>query len=100
MGAVRHVVMWQLAAPEDREATVAQMQSKLGALVGVVPGLRSLSVNPSLFPGDANWDVVLISEHDSAQALADYQVHPAHVEAASWVSQQVNARAAVDYELG
>ena len=100
MGAVRHVVMWQLVAPENREATVAGMQEKLGALVGVVPGLRSLSVNPSLFPGDANWDVVLISEHDSAEALADYQVHPAHVEAASWVSQQVNARAAVDYELG
>ena len=96
---VRHVVMWHLNEPESRTETVRRMKELLESLVGVIPGLESLTVNPTGFPGEGNWDVVLISEHSSAQALADYQSHPAHQEAASWVTQQVSTRAAVDYYL-
>ena len=95
----RHVVAWKLADPESRDETVAQMKSLLEALVGVVPGLKSLSVNPTALPGEGNWDVVLISDHDSLDAFRTYQTHPAHLEAAQWVSQHVSERAAVDYVL-
>jgi len=45
-----------------------------------------------------HWDVVLVSEHDSNDDLEAYQAHPAHREAAAWVSTVVNDRATVDYE--
>ncbi len=95
---VKHVVMWRLSADEsDKAAVVAEMRGKLTALVGVVPGLTSVDVVSDLGDAPANFDVMLLSEHDSVEALAVYQAHPAHLEVAAWVKTQVTERAAVDY---
>ena len=99
MAGLRHVVIWKLKDETSVPETIAQMKTKLEALVGVVPGLQSLSVNPSAFPGEGNWHVVLISDHDSVDAFRTYQTHAAHLEVGSWVSEQVSERAALDYVL-
>ena len=95
---IRHVVLWKLSSsdPGQRRRDADGMRERLGALVGVVPGLRSLTVAPDLGAADGNWDVMLLSEHDDEDALAAYQVHPAHVEAAAYVRSVVQARACVD----
>ncbi len=98
---VRHVVIWSfLDDIADPETTFQEMATKLRGLVGVIPGLTSLEVGRDLGDSEANWDVVLVSEHDSVQALEVYQQHPAHLEVAGWVKQHVSQRAAVDYTKG
>lgn len=99
MSRVRHVVMWQLNDPNTRLETIAEMAARLEPLVGVIPGLLSLKVSPSLLPEEGNWDVLLISEHESLEAFRTYQTHPDHLEVGTWVTQQVATRAAVDYEV-
>ena len=95
---VRHVVIWSfLDEVVDQNATYQEMASRLNGLVGVVPGLLSLELGHDLGDTDANWDVVLISEHESVEALEAYQQHPAHLEVAAFLRQQVASRAAVDY---
>jgi hypothetical protein len=95
---IRHVVVWKLSAaePAQRRTDAAGIREKLAPLVGVVPGLRSLSVGADTGSTDGNWDVVLVSEHDDEAAVAGYQVHPAHVEAAGWIRTVVAQRACVD----
>jgi hypothetical protein len=48
---------------------------------------------------DGHWHVALISEHDDNAALEAYQSHPAHLEAAAFVSSVISDRAVVDYSL-
>ncbi len=95
---IRHIVLWKLSSadPEQRARDVEGLRERLEGLVGVVPGLRSLIVAPDVGSTDGNWDVLLLSEHDDEDALAVYQAHPAHVEAAVYVRSVVQARACVD----
>lgn len=99
---IRHVVMFQLtaAADSERAADISQMQERLGSLVGVVPGLRSMSLKPDLGLVEGHWDVVLVSEHDDNEALEGYQAHPAHLEVSAFIKSVTSSdRVAVDYEL-
>lgn len=98
---IRHVVMFNLTAASDAEraADISEMQSRLGALVGVVPGLISITLKPDLGLLEDHWDVVLVSEHDDNAALEGYQAHPAHQEAGAFIRSVTNDRATVDYEL-
>ena len=98
---IRHIVMFNLVAASEAEraADISGMQERLTALVGVIPGLRSLSLEPDLGLLEDHWDVVLVSEHDDNAALEGYQSHPAHLEAAGFTRSVTNARASVDYEI-
>lgn len=98
---IRHIVMWKLSATEDAErATITrEIIQLLESLPSVVPGITSLEVTTDLGDDAGNYDLVLVSEHVSPQALLDYQEHPAHRAAASWIREHVSARACVDTAL-
>jgi hypothetical protein len=99
---IRHVVAFTLTAAgeAERAADVSGMHDRLTALVGVVPGLLSMSLKPDLGLVENHWDVVLISDHDDNEALEGYQQHPAHLEAAAFVRSVTNSdRVTVDFEV-
>ncbi|MGY6498907.1 MAG: Dabb family protein [Microcella sp.] len=97
---IRHVVFFRLASSEaERAADIRRFAAPLEALVGVIPGLRSLTVGADIGLLEANWHAVLISEHDDREALAVYANHPAHIEAATIVRSLMIDRATVDYEV-
>jgi len=93
--------MFNLTAASDAEraADISGMQERLGALAGVVPGLRSITLKPDLGLLEDHWDVVLVSEHDDGEALEGYQAHPAHKEVGAYIRSVTNDRATVDYEV-
>jgi hypothetical protein len=95
---IRHIVQWKLKPTDDRAAVVEEIRAALEPLVGVVPGLISLTVRPDVSGGD-NWDAVLVSEHDSVDAVAAYMAHPAHVAAAAVPRSYAEQRAVVDYQV-
>ena len=96
---IRHVVAFRLATedPEDRSEQVRGIRARLTALVGVVPGLLGMDVEPDLGVVAGHWHLVLVSEHESPEALESYQADPRHLEAAEWTGRFVAARAVVDY---
>ena len=98
---IRHIVLFQLSAAseEERAADISGMQERLAALVGVVPGLQSISLKPDLGLLEDHWDVALVSDHDDNEALEGYQAHPAHQAAGAFIRSVTNDRATVDYEL-
>jgi hypothetical protein len=95
---ILHIVAWKLTSddPTEKAEQAAQISARLGALVGVIDEIRSLRVGPDVV-GGANWDVALVAEYDDEAALARYQVHPAHVEAAGYVKSVTAERMAVDF---
>jgi hypothetical protein len=98
---IRHVVTWKLASQDaaERGAQAAEVARRLNALEGVVPQLRSISAGANAAYADVNWDVTLVADFDSIEALEEYQVHPAHEEAAAYIRSVVASRVAVDFEI-
>lgn len=98
---IRHVVSWKLASEDtdERAEQAAEVARRLNALAGVVPQLLSISAGANVVLPESNWDVVLVADFASVEALDAYQVHPAHVEAAGYIRSVVSARVAVDFEV-
>ena len=96
---IRHVVMWKLNAqdPAGRETAVAAMAAALEPLVGQIDGLEALTVRADAAAVDSNWDVILVSDHTSPEALLAYGTHPLHVEAGAVVKANTRERACVDF---
>lgn len=95
---VRHIVTWKLNGETvaERDAQFDEIAAALRPLPETIPGLRSLEVLRNALNHEANWDVALLSEHDDAEALAAYAVHPDHVAAGAVVKRYSVSRAAVD----
>lgn len=99
-GMVKHIILWKLKdgyTAAEKAACASEAKSRLEALNGQIPGLRSLTVRTDAL-ASSNADMMLDSEFDDAEALAGYQVHPMHVAAATYVRGVVEARLCLDYE--
>lgn len=96
---IRHIVSWKLREDVKEEAA-ARIKQTLENLSGQIPGLLHIEVgiNSVAAPAD-NWDVVLLSDFESMEALDAYQIHPLHKEAAAYIAQVRTDRVCVDYEV-
>lgn len=103
---VKHMVMWSFKEeiPEEKKPELkAQIKEHLEGLVGVVPGLIKAEVVTEvvtdLLPSSTR-DLCLITELESAEALAAYAVNPNHVHVAdTYVRPNVCDRVAMDFEV-
>lgn len=98
---IRHIVMWKLASEDsaERASQAAEVARRLNALDGAVPQLLSMSAGANVVLPESNWDVGLVADFESVEALDGYQVHPLHLEAASYIRSVVSGRVAVDFEV-
>ena len=92
---VKHIVVYKLKADVDHEAAVKIIAGVLEPLVGKIPGLTKMEIR-QCFQG---MDYALYSEFESREALANYAVHPLHIEAKSHFHHFIETRVAADYEL-
>ena len=96
---VKHIVLWNfvetMSAEEKKEAGM-KMKSILEPLKDVIPGVISLQVVQNELDS-SNRDIALIGEYESVEALNNYTVHPAHVEAGKFVRSVTCNRACLDF---
>ncbi len=97
---IHHTVLWKLRELDSdaRNDAIARFGRELSQLVGVVPGLVSVTLGVDAGADESNWDLSLLSVHESTAALATYQSHPDHVAIGTWFKEFVQSRAAVDSE--
>lgn len=91
---VKHIVLYTLKEDVDKTAAVALIRSVLEPLVGKIPGLIHLEIRQAY----QGLDYALYSEFESRQALADYAVHPLHLEAKEHFWHMLNQRFSADYD--
>ena len=101
---IRHVVMWkfaEFAEGKGRDENLALVRSRLEALFasGKIAGLRRLEIGRDEGGTEMSYDMVLVTEFDSFEALAAYKVHPDHAAISAYVKKVRVARATVDYTL-
>lgn len=98
---IKHIVMWRLkeeARGNTRWANAELVKEKLEALQGRIPGLLRIEAGLDFSRTDSSADVVLYSELESREALADYQVHPEHEAVKEFIGAVTAERWVVDYE--
>lgn len=99
---VKHIVMWRLkdsAHGNDKLTNARLIKQKLEALRGQIPGLLRIEVGTDWSATDQSSDLVLYSEFESRQALADYQAHPAHQAVMPFILEARSERRLVDYDI-
>lgn len=98
---VKHIVMWKLDdkfSEEEKKEIAQTFQTKLEALSDLMDGVRKVKVEISPL-SSSNVDILLDSEFDKKTTLDAYQVHPKHVEVASYLKGKVVSRNCMDYEV-
>lgn len=98
---VKHLVMWNFKEnfPEEKkEAFAKEADARLKALVGQIEGLSFAEMKLNQLPG-SNRELLLVSDVDTAEHLAAYQVHPLHVAVATELIKPATCdRACFDYK--
>ena len=99
---IRHFILWQLKdeySDEEKTGILENIKSHLEGLKGQVPGLTDIHVQICGLPSSSA-DAMLDSVLESADALAQYRVHPAHVHVAdTYVRPFVKQRICMDFEI-
>ncbi len=90
---IKHVVMWKLKNIYDGDEVV----KKLKNLEGRIPGLISIAAGTDINKSGVAFDLVLISEHESQDALDFYQDHPEHLKVKNYIGSVTKERVLVDF---
>ena len=99
---IQHVVMWKFAENAEgrtRAENMAWVKEHLTALIPIIPEIRKMEIGADIGGTDMSYDMVLIMEFESMEALHTYKVHPAHQKISQYVKKVRTARATVDREL-
>lgn len=98
---VKHIVIWEQDerfTEEEKLSNGVKIKESLEALKEIVPGVVSIKVITNLLSsGSDGDDLVLESVFESEEALNNYQNHPEHIKAATFVRSVVKSRKCVDY---
>ena len=99
---VKHIVMFKFL-PEAEGRTKYEnakiAKEMLDNLQGKVPTLLASEVKLNSDSADkTNYDLVLISEFESFEALNEYIVHPLHKAVGEFMKGVRESRSCVDYE--
>lgn len=97
---IRHIVMWKLASADagERAHHAANIKAGLESLPAVISEIGALEVGVNT-EEDGEFDVVLVSDFASADALRVYVDHPEHKKVSTYIRSVVGGRAAVDFEV-
>lgn len=100
---VKHIILWKLRddiAEEQKQTIRKGIKEGLEGLVGKVPGLLDVKVTIDGRLASSNADLMLDCTLESAEALKNYAVHPAHVEIADTrVRPYTCVRTCLDFEI-
>lgn len=92
-----HIVMFKFKE-ENRDANVAKAKEMLEALVEKIEPLLSMEVGVDFNRSERAFDLSLYSTFETKEGLAEYAVHPAHLEVVEFIKAVTEASRVVDYE--
>jgi hypothetical protein len=92
--------MWKFK-DENKSENMHTIAQSLMALYksGKIAGLRKMEIGKDVSHTDMSYDMVLLTEFDSMEALDAYKIHPDHVAISQFVKTVRTARAVVDFEF-
>lgn len=100
---IRHIVMFKFLPEADgrsKKENVKMTADMLLALQGVVPTLKASEVHfGAEGMAESNYDLILIADFESKEALDEYIVHPKHKAVGAFMGPLRESRTCIDYEI-
>jgi hypothetical protein len=99
---IKHIVMFKLkewAEGRDKAGNIEALKAMLEALPAQIGEIRFFEVGINIIEAGVAYDLVLISQFASKEALFRYQKHPEHVNVANFVGKSCMSRIVVDYVI-
>jgi hypothetical protein len=93
---ITHLLTFKFRDPDPSK--LAHGRDLLNGLVGKVPTLRTMQAGVNVIASARAHDLGLVATFDDLAGLEAYQVHPDHVEAATWLRAESEVIVAVDFE--
>jgi hypothetical protein len=92
-----HIVMFKFKE-ENKSENTAKAKVMLEALVAKIDPLLSMEVGIDFSGSERAMDLSLISRFETKEGLAEYAVHPAHLEVVAFIREVTTESKVVDYE--
>ncbi len=99
---IRHVVMWRFADEAEgrtRQQNMEYIRDRLMALPAIIPQIKRMEIGIDIGRTDKSYDMMLLSEFESMEALAEYRDHPDHMAVSKYVGKVSTARVVADCEI-
>ena len=99
---IKHIVMFKFKKYAESNNKLGNMQMvkvKLEALPAKINEIKFFEVGVNFSEANVAYDLVLVSEFLSKEALYSYQKHPEHVKVADFVGKVCESRIVVDYVI-
>ena len=94
---IKHIVGFKFK--EEFKNDIQESRRRAMALKGKIDVVRSMEVGLNVLPQERAYDMVLVAEFDSLEALDVYDKHPDHVAYKGFNSGKLAAIMSVDYEV-
>jgi hypothetical protein len=98
---IRHIVLFKLKSFEneaDKISRIQEFKQALESLPEIIKEIKFLSVGVNVNPSE-QYDISLLTEFESLEALHTYAVHPDHQAAGKIIREVLESRACVDSEI-
>jgi hypothetical protein len=92
---INHVLLFKLRDPAGDADRLAR---KLESLPPKIPEIRRFEVGRDIVRSARSYDLALVSEFDSLDALEAYRQHPEHQDVAAFIAEVSEHVAVVDFE--
>ena len=99
---IRHVVMWRFADEAEgktRQQNMEYIRDRLMALPPIIPQIKRMEIGIDIGRTDKSYDMMLLAEFESMEALAEYRDHPDHMAVSRYVGKVSIARVVADCEI-
>lgn len=94
---VRHIVLFKIK--DEFRSEIPDMVEKFYGMKGKIEGLVNLEAGADFLHSDRSYDVALITEFVSREALEAYQTHPVHLPVKRRMGEVRISSVACDYEI-
>jgi hypothetical protein len=97
---IRHIVLFKIkdfSSESERNEAIQNVLVTFRSLVGQIPQIRQIRVEPDCVQGANSYDVILDSVFDNIEDLKAYQAHPAHLDAVDLNRQWSECKVIGDY---
>ena len=95
---IRHIVMFRLKEEISKDI-LPEVKARALSLRDKIPFIRGMEVHAGAAGApESNYDIALICDFDSIEALDTYRDHPAHVACRGYITPLRELRAGIDFE--
>ncbi len=94
---IRHIVLFRIK--DEYKSEIPQLVKNFYGMKGKIEGLVNLEAGADFLHSDRSYDVALVTEFVSREALDAYQTHPVHLPVKKHMGEVRVSSVACDYEI-